>query len=461
MKQLKIYLWILFFLPAFLFSSCEKLFDTEQEGILELAIMIDGQEQLKSALNDSTNLATRYLIVTVVNENGEAVLNDEQIELFDFGGHWITKNIKLKVGSYELTRFLIVDPQGIVLYAAPLEDSPKSYLVNDPLPIQFEILKDQVTKVVPEVLPVHEELPEEFGYVTFSYTIVRPLDFFIAVYIKNSVIVPPVEYTDAKLNVKVDSLWWHSFDLEPTVNKVTIRDGYRCYSLIIEKEGFSPVRLKLTREVLAGTTPENPLLIGILTDSLNVIVFQPGPEEGKDAFIEDYPYNNYQNRNWGKSEEWSAISWTAYGTPFVVRSLIDFNFDAIPPNVIIVSAELSLFAHGNIGHKWGHDPLTGSNACYLLRVISEWQEDSVTWNTQPPVTEENRALIPQSDSTMQNYIGIDVTDLVRDCYNHPEESFGLMLRLVEEEGYRRMFFASSDIPDPAKRPKLEVYYTVY
>jgi hypothetical protein len=397
----------------------------------------------------------------VVNENGEVFMDDEQIELYNFGGHWITKNIRLKVGSYELTRFLVVDQQDIVLYAAPLEGSPKDYLVIDPLPIHFEILKDQVTRVIPEVLPVHEELPEEFGYVTFSYTIVRQLDFFIAVYIKNSVIVPPLEYTDAKLKVKVDSLWWHSFDLEAIVNKITIRDGYRGYSLTIEKEGFSPVRLKVTREVLTGTTRDNPLLVGILSDSVNVIVFQPGPEEGIDAFIEDFPYNNYQNRNWGKSEEWSAISWTAYGTPFVVRSLIDFNFIMIPQNAIILSAKISLFTHGNKEHKWGHDPLTGSNACYLLRVISKWDEDSVTWNTQPLVTEENRALIPQSDSAMQNYIGIDVTDLVRDCYNHPEESFGLMLRLVEEEGYRRMFFASSDIPDPSKRPKLEVCYTVY
>ncbi len=197
------------------------------------------------------------------NENGEVVLNDEQIELYNFGGHWVTKNIKLKVGSYELTRFLVIDPLGNVLYAAPIEGSPKAYLVNDPLPVQFVILTNQVTRVTPEVLPVAQEPPEEFGYVTFSYTIVKPLDFFIGVYIREPFVMPPVEFTDAKLTVKVDSIWWHSFELEAKVNKVTIRDGYRCYLLIIEKEGFNPVRLKVAREELIKTTLENPLLIGI------------------------------------------------------------------------------------------------------------------------------------------------------------------------------------------------------
>lgn len=247
--------------------------------------------------------------------------------------------------------------------------------------------------------------------------------------------------------------------LEPIVNKITIRDGYRCYLLIIEKESYFPLRLRIPREELIKTTLENPLLIKLLSDSLHHIVFQPGPDEGKDAFVEDYPFNDYPNKNWGGSEEWSAISWTAYGTPFVVRSFIDFNFEIIPADAVIVNAKLSLYAHGNDLHKMGHDPLTGSNACYLQRVISEWDEYLVTWNTQPLTTEENQVMLPESVSTMQNYTDIDVTGLVQDIHNHPQESFGFMLRLIEEEGYRRMFFASSDVEDPAKRPKLEIHYT--
>ena len=191
-----------------------------------------------------------------------------------------------------------------------------------------------------------------------------------------------------------------------------------------------------------------------------VISFQPDAIGGKDAFIEDYPFDNYRNRNWGTSEEFSAISWTDDGTPFVVRSLIDFNFDAVPINATIDNAKLSLYAFGNDGHGVGHDTLSGSNECYLQRIISDWDEDLVTWNTQPDVSDANRILIPGSNSGMQDYIGINVTDLVRDIINDRENSNGLMLRLRNETGFRRMFFATSDTEEEQKRPKLDVYYSI-
>lgn len=191
-----------------------------------------------------------------------------------------------------------------------------------------------------------------------------------------------------------------------------------------------------------------------------LITLQPDSKTGKDAFIEDYPHNDYRNMNWGNSDEFAAISWTSGGVSFIVRSFIDFNFDTIPDNVTIDSAQLSLFAYGNEYHGYGHDTLTGSNECYLLRVISEWHEYSVTWNEQPQTTEINQILFTKSNHSMQDYIEIDITELVRDIYNNRTESYGFMFRLVKEEGYRRMFFATSDVNEENMRPKLDIYYTL-
>jgi hypothetical protein len=199
-----------------------------------------------------------------------------------------------------------------------------------------------------------------------------------------------------------------------------------------------------------------PLLVS------HVVTLQPNSVKGKDAFIEDYPFEDYRNKNWGNSEELAAISWTSGGTPYIVRSFIDFNFDTIPAKAIIDSVKLSLYAHGNIGHGFGHDTIDGSNECYLQRVIEEWDEDLITWNTQPQTTELNQVLIPKSDRTMQNYVSINITCLVKDIYNNIDESHGLMLRLKNEDGLRRrMFFATSDIEEHQKRPKLEIYYSIY
>ena len=132
------------------------------------------------------------------------------------------------------------------------------------------------------------------------------------------------------------------------------------------------------------------------------IVLQPGPDEGKDSFIEDYPYDDYRNRSFGDSEEFSAISWTSSGTPFVTRSFIDFNITTIPENALIDSAKISLYVHGNTAHGDGHASLTGSNEFQLQRVISDWEENSVTWNNQPETTTLNQKTLPESTNQFQD-----------------------------------------------------------
>lgn len=188
------------------------------------------------------------------------------------------------------------------------------------------------------------------------------------------------------------------------------------------------------------------------------LVFQPGPREGKDAFIEDYPYNNYCNRNFGMSDVFPAIAWTAKGTNFYVRSLIEFPFKKIPNNAIIDSVKLSMYAYGNKGFGKGHDPLGGSNECWLRRVTSSWNEKTVTWNTQPTITTQNQIFIPGSTDNSQDYIDIDITALVKDIIDNPGNSYGLMLILDNETHYRRMMFASSDAIIENKRPKVQVFF---
>jgi hypothetical protein len=483
MKPLKAFLWMLVILPAFIFSSCEKLFEAEQEGILELSILVDQQDELKSALNDTSTFISHYVIVTVIKENGEVVMDDERIELYNFGGHWITKEIRLKVGAYELTKFLVVDPQGNVLFAAPIEGSPKAYLVNDPLPIQFEIVKDLVTRVVPEVLPVFEEPPEEFGYVTFSYSVVKPLDFFIGVYINYPYVMPPILLTDAKLTVKVDSLWWHSFELEPIVNKVTIRDGYRCYLLIIEKEGFNPVRLKVLREELAKTTPENPLLVGIPSDYLHLLILQPGPEEGTDAMIN----RNFPEKNFGDHLFFEAINNQPCTTdnvdcPLLTRSLIQWDLNQLPKSATIRKAIMTLYypeiwvepvVTDSINYRniWGGDStiIPDRHPCAVLQsIVSPWEEYEVTWTNQPGTTAEGQVFVPQKYYIMGAncvncfvppvYEEIDVTSLLTNTSGTAR--YGMMFKLVNEEYSQWFRFTSSDFKTAKLWPKLEIYYTL-
>ncbi len=493
MKPLKSFLWLLVIMPAFIFSSCEKQPDVEQEGTLELGIVLDQlQGQLKSALEDSSNAGTHSVVISIVNEDGELVMDNERLEIYNFGGHWVTKEIKLKTGIYKLIKFFVVDPEGNVRLAAPLEGSPKAYLVNHPLPLPFEIMKEQVTRVVPEVLLVVEDPPEAFGYVTFGYSVVKTLDFFIAVYIDDPRIMAPIMWTDAKLTVILDSVWRHSFKLEPRINKVTVRDGYWQYLLVVDKEGFLPVKLKISRDELFKTNPENPLLVGLPVNNFQMLVLQPGPEKGKDAMISkslpdenfgDYPYFQAMTDLPMSSIEQHKLS----------RSLVEWDLNQLPKSAVIKKAILTLYYPYNVypdtlpfiddaGNKYtGIDssevPYELKYAAVLQRVLSPWEEYKVTWMNQPETTEENQVFIPRKDYILYDYNCVDrfvppvsevvdVTALLTDMVKSGQHS--MLMKLVNEEVYEMFRFASSDfnVLSPVSSelrtlwPKLEIYYAL-
>jgi hypothetical protein len=491
MKHIKSSLWILVVLPIFFICSCEKQPDVEQEGTLELGVFLDQLDgQLKSAPWDSSDVRTHSVVISVINEKGELVLDHESLELYNFGGHWITKEIKLKVGRYEVVKFLVVDGEGNVILAAPVEGSPMAYLVDDPLPFPFIIEKNQTSRVAPEVLVVNNEPPEAFGYASFGYQKVKTLDFFVAVYIDDPRIMAPSRFTDAILTVVIDSVWRHSFKLEAKVNRLKVRDSRLEYVLVVNKVGFAPKRLVISREELLKTSPENPLIIGLPVEDLHVLVLQPGPDEGKDAMIS----RSLPEENFGKFPFFEATAVSPVTSDIqhkLTRSLIEFDLNQLPKSATIKRAILTLYypQYNNAdivypdknatGAQTGTDTIKPSTVEYLAvlqRVISPWQEHEVTWEKQPETTTDDQVFIPRiyyiTDASCNCIVppvseSIDVTNLLT-----PDASgtmhHGLLLKLVKEEYPDWLRFASSDHQMPTTSnnelrqlwPKLEIYYSL-
>ncbi|MDA3816648.1 MAG: DNRLRE domain-containing protein, partial [Prolixibacteraceae bacterium] len=117
-----------------------------------------------------------------------------------------------------------------------------------------------------------------------------------------------------------------------------------------------------------------------------------------------------------------------------------------------------LFAYDSPANG-SHSTMDGSNEAILCRITSPWEENTVTWNNQPSVTTQNQVILPESNSSNQDYLYIDVTNLVMDMLDDPDNSHGFLLKLVIEEHYRSLIFASSDNDNPALHPKLEIYYS--
>ncbi len=180
--------------------------------------------------------------------------------------------------------------------------------------------------------------------------------------------------------------------------------------------------------------------------------------EGVDALIGDCILAGYDTLNFGDNPEFDALSWTYSGTRTDLRSLIYWNLSAIPTNAVVNSATLNLFWNPNSANT-GHSNQSGQNNAEALKITSPWSENTLTWNTQPTTDTLHKVLIPASTSIQQDY-AIDVTNLVQDMISTPSTNYGLMIKLINENYFRSLIFCSSDHPDPARHPRLDICYDI-
>lgn len=196
------------------------------------------------------------------------------------------------------------------------------------------------------------------------------------------------------------------------------------------------------------------LFVAHLIIAQTTIVLKPDAREGKDAFL----YDRLPDGNYGSHVDFAAMAWTHSGTETQVRSLIDFDLSNIPSGAVIDSAKLSLYSYKSTGNG-SHSTRSGSNRALLSRVTGAWSEDSVTWNNQPSTTDVNQVALDSSLNVIQDYLNINVTKLIQDMVADPNGNHGFLLKLVTEEYYRSMIFASSDNSDSTLHPKLSITFT--
>jgi hypothetical protein len=117
-------------------------------------------------------LATPAFVSYSFTKADGTVVSDK-IDLYEFNGSFVTQPQSLNPGEYTLHQFLILDTDSQTIYASPLQDSPLADLVEHPLPLAFIVTNGAVTNVVPEVLAVGDNTPEDFGYVALGFEVVE------------------------------------------------------------------------------------------------------------------------------------------------------------------------------------------------------------------------------------------------------------------------------------------------
>ncbi len=179
---------------------------------------------------------------------------------------------------------------------------------------------------------------------------------------------------------------------------------------------------------------------------------QPGPIKGKDTFIWSRPdaldvnYANLVHLFW--------TTWTWSGTPGTIRTLIEFDLSKICDTATLLDGKISLYYPDLAANA--STPHSGANAAWIQRVTSQWTENTVTWNTQPTITNVNQITLPATASATQDLVGINVRAMIQDMISI--NNYGMLCLLQTESTYRNRCYASSDYWVEDHRPKLELKF---
>ena len=441
-------------------TSCEKkTADEGRMGKLEISLNIsDESGQLKSAImdtiqpiDDTFRIVSYQLLVSVEDMDGHSILNDFLIPLYTFGTGFVSENIEIQTGEFKLTKFMVINSSGEVIYAAPLDGSALAYLVNMPLPLNFVINPGQVTRILPEVLSSINLSPTQFGYTNFGIQVIHPLSFYAICILDNPMIMAPTQLTQAKLTVYSNSFtrpdpttitnsypeiatWHYTFRLEADINHIVIRGGSEIYTFVLEKEGYLTQKMEFSAKELMATSKEQPLVLKIPwnSDEYKTLILQPGPDAGKDAMIS----NLEPDKNFGahKYFETTFLSDSILTVMRSKQSLIWFDTSLLPDHALIHKVILQL--HYDIPIPWDSSVYTTKPVhsdiqwvrAVLQQVTEPWEEDKVTWNNQPKSIEANQVYLTPFIKNA-NFIEIDVTMLYLPVEKILSPNYGMFFKL--------------------------------
>ncbi|MBL0017669.1 MAG: DNRLRE domain-containing protein [Bacteroidetes bacterium] len=139
------------------------------------------------------------------------------------------------------------------------------------------------------------------------------------------------------------------------------------------------------------------------------------------------------------------------------RSLMHFDFSSIAPGTYIESAKMDLFSYSANG-GWPTHYVNVSESS-LRRIDAQWDVNTVTWNNQPTVNPTFfPTILPAPTDPDQDYLGVDVTEIVRYMINNPTQNFGFLLRLENEQLDGALTFCSRDHANPSKWPRIHINF---
>jgi len=164
--------------------------------------------------------------------------------------------------------------------------------------------------------------------------------------------------------------------------------------------------------------------------------------------VQASPNKNYENKSAVFTGRYKSLN-------DLYRSLFKFDLSKInninEAKIIIKSAVLRLYLMRNEVQS-----VPGSSTLYIYRLTEEFDEKTVTWNTQPSVSKDAES-IGAVLAQKKGEVNIDLTDIVQKWVNGEEENYGVLIK-GEELINSLVAFPSASYGNENLRPQLFIEY---
>lgn len=229
--------------------------------------------------------------------------------------------------------------------------------------------------------------------------------------------------------------------------------------------GFGTVLLVIL--LALSTTPVYATLPGSIDngDGTATLVYRPtggandgtdegGPNGGKDSYVLTYASRTV---NFGTAPLLQHYHSTC--NDFQASSYYQFDLTDLPGAAEVT--KVSLVLYHNIFRYYGWQYQISPTTMQVQAVTGPWNEKSITYNTQPPVSPVLTSVnIPTTSSGYTGFVPIDMTSLYKDWKNGSRPNYGIRYSRLQPfcENGNLSYTASSDNPSESLRPRLEITY---
>jgi hypothetical protein len=205
------------------------------------------------------NNAVFFAIVSVEDKNNAEVISNKKLAVSMLNGKYISEKIDLDPGYYKLTKYILVNGDGLSRYASPRANSVKATLVQKPLSQNIDVANANIDQVVDVAKIEAQDKAESFGYPAGSFGSMNN-ETFLSINLQAVVTVGDIVYDSIPADFKITS-WSASGEkfekdtlLSAGAKEVYLDASHVRFSFKVQKWGITD-EMTLNRDQLTeGTT---------------------------------------------------------------------------------------------------------------------------------------------------------------------------------------------------------------